>query len=105
MSAIGVTAGREEQVSHGFLLLGYLQKLVISVVAAVVEGVEAHATSSRCITLIMLVQEEEVERNDCSILRGCQIAQDESLPPAIDRCITILYELSGRFFINCPSLK
>ena len=84
MSAVRVTAGREEQVSHGLLVLGYLQKLVISVVAAVVEPVVIHATSSQRITLIMLVQEEEVERNDCSILRGCQIAQDESLPPAIE---------------------
>jgi len=83
--AIRVTAGREEQVSYRFLLPSYFQKLVISVVAAVVEGVEAHASSSQRITLIMLVQEEEVERNDCSILRGCQIAQDESLPPAIDQ--------------------
>ena len=83
MSAVRVSAGREEQVSHGLFLPRYPQKLVISVVAAVVEPVVVHATSSQRITLIMLVQEEEVERNDCSILRGCQIAQDESLPPAI----------------------
>jgi len=75
VSAVLIAAGREKQVSHGLSVPSYLQKLVVFVVAAVVEGVEAHATSSRCIALIMLVQEEEVERNGCSILRGCQIAQ------------------------------
>ena len=74
MSDVRVTAGREEQVSHGLLVLSYPHKLVISVVAAVVEPVVVHASSSQRITLIMLVQEEEVERNDCSILRGCQIS-------------------------------
>ena len=97
MSAVRVSAGREEQVSHGVFVPSYPHKLVVFIVAAVVERVEVHATSSQRVVLMMLVQEEEVERNGCSILRGCQIAQKTS---------RFLLHLRNRLqsSMNCPAV-